>query len=387
MTRIAFIHNRFPAGGAERITADIARYLLSFSGGYSVFVYASHLGDTHSFSECITFRQIPSQAIQSLRSKSIERLVIKDKIDILVQIGNSICGIAGIKLRTSCKVVLACHGEVFWQRYSIMHNRQKHRLLWKLVYAKRYGDGELAYKKAKERSARDYANCDAYTVLCKSYKSAFEKKLRIDPNSSKVVAIENPEPIVQYPQLKKEKLALFCGRLENWSKRVDRLLEIWSMVEDKLPDWHLEIVGDGKDRTFLEWKSGELGLKRVVFKGHSDDVASYYRRASILCMTSQTEGWPLSLTEGMAQGCICIAFGCSDGVKEILAPSGECGFEISPFDCDEYATRLCYIANLNEEEQLVIRYNGIAKIKQYSPDIISEKWRVLFDNLMRNENL
>ena len=34
MVRIAFIHNSFPAGGAERVTVDIARYL-SGLGGYT----------------------------------------------------------------------------------------------------------------------------------------------------------------------------------------------------------------------------------------------------------------------------------------------------------------------------------------------------------------
>ena len=44
MTRIAFIHNRFPAGGAERITIDIASYLSGF-GKYEVFVYASRIAE------------------------------------------------------------------------------------------------------------------------------------------------------------------------------------------------------------------------------------------------------------------------------------------------------------------------------------------------------
>ena len=40
--KIAFIHNRFPAGGAERITIDIARYLHDV-GGYEVYVYAARV--------------------------------------------------------------------------------------------------------------------------------------------------------------------------------------------------------------------------------------------------------------------------------------------------------------------------------------------------------
>ena len=43
---IAFIHNRFPAEGAERITADIAGYLAPL-GNYRIFVYASHIGKAY----------------------------------------------------------------------------------------------------------------------------------------------------------------------------------------------------------------------------------------------------------------------------------------------------------------------------------------------------
>ena len=38
MTTIAFVHNRFPAGGAERITIDIARYLKSMEDTGSMFM-------------------------------------------------------------------------------------------------------------------------------------------------------------------------------------------------------------------------------------------------------------------------------------------------------------------------------------------------------------
>ena len=91
MTRIAFVHGSFPAGGAERITIDISRHLSSLSG-YEVFVYTTRIAeglmpeDIHSL---LTIRPIPSQAVQSRRSRQIEKLIVVDKIDILVQIGKS----------------------------------------------------------------------------------------------------------------------------------------------------------------------------------------------------------------------------------------------------------------------------------------------------------
>ena len=114
MTRIAFIHNTFPSGGAERVTMDIARHL-STLGGYEVFVYATRLVDElmpKDLPQVLTTRVIPSQVIQRRRSRHIEKRLVADGIDILVMVGKSIDDLDGIKRRTGVLTVIACHGEI-----------------------------------------------------------------------------------------------------------------------------------------------------------------------------------------------------------------------------------------------------------------------------------
>lgn len=379
MKRLAFIHNRFPAGGAERVTLDIARYLKSI-GGYEVYVFVSHVTDF--VDDSLNIIKVPPQSIPSRRSRYIESLVKELSIDVLVQISKSIYDIEGIRERTSCKVILACHGELFWQRYSIMHNRQKHKFLWNLLYKKKYADGTLAERIARERTMRDYKSCDVYVVLCEEYRLQMEKDLSIGADSH-VVVIENSEQIVPSPCLEKENMMLFCGRFENWSKRIDRLLRIWKLVQDDIPGWELEMVGDGPAWEEMKVYAQRLALKRVKFEGCRSDVSAFYSRASVVCMTSQTEGWPLALTEGQANGCIGVAFACSAGVEDVLSPNGKCGFLVKPFDENAYATVLKKIASCREVDLRSIRINGINKRKQYSPEIISHKWKVLFDSLCK----
>ncbi|MGM9787768.1 MAG: glycosyltransferase [Candidatus Cryptobacteroides sp.] len=383
MSRAAFIHNRFPAGGAEKVTIDIARYFQQ-DRDYEIFVYASHpdFELASNLSNCLTLKQIPTQSNQSKRSKAIERLIVEDKIDILVQIGKSLKDIEGIKRRTGCKVILACHGEVFWQRYAIMHRRQKKLLMWELFYRWIYADGQKALKMAKERSLQDYRKSDAYTVLCDKYKAQLEKEIGIPKSCSHVWAIENPQDKVENPQLEKEKILLFCGRFENWSKRVDRLLRIWGKVQDEMKDWRLILIGDGPDKSKLEHYAHLKNLERISFEGFQKDPHEYYRQASILCMTSQTEGWPLNICEAQAEGVIPIAFNCSAGVEETVAAEQGCGFLVEAFDEDKYATLLKEIASKNTEELLEIRLNAIRKRQDYTPDKIVPKWKNLFDKLI-----
>lgn len=391
MTKIAFIHNSFPAGGAERITIDIARYLSTLDG-YEVFVYATRIAASlmpEDIDRLITIRQIPSQAIQSVRSQHIEKLLLADGIDILVSVGKSIHNIRRIKERTGVKTVLACHGEPFWQRYVITHRRQKgglRRLMWHLYNKKRFANGSLAMQMAMQRTMKDYLQCDAYTVLCDSYKREMMAALAIEQADNHIHVIENPEYPIERVCYTKEKMILFCGRLENWSKRVDRLLRIWSTIQSSLPEWRLTIVGGGPAYKMLCDMTKELRLERISFEGHQSNVAKYYEKASIVCLTSETEGWPLALTEAQAYGCIGVAFGATSGIKEILSPHGECGFVVSPFDEQAYAETLMYIATLSQDEMNAIRRNAVEKRLQYAPHFIAEKWRQLFDALKTTIN-
>lgn len=386
MKRIAFIHNNFPAGGAERVTIDIARYLKGV-GGYEVYVYTTRVSPslmTDEISQMLTVRLIPSQAIQSRRSAAVERLVVSDGIDVLVQVTKPLNGIAGIKERTGCKTVVSCHGEPFWQRYAIMHRRQKgffRKILWNLFNKKRYGDGKLAMKKAVERTRRQYSDCDAYTVLCEPYRYQVADALGVDVATSHIYAIENSDVPVKNISWDKENIVMFCGRFENWSKRIDILLRVWAKVQDRLADWRLVLVGDGKDGRMLRQMASDLGLERVSFEGMQRDVSKYYAKASVVAMTSQTEGWGLALSEAQSHGCIGIAFGCTSGITEILEPDGECGFIVTPFDEDEYATTLLRIASMSEEDKMRVRRNSVEKRLRYSPEVTAEKWRSLFDKL------
>ena len=351
-----------------------------------MYVYTTRVSPslmTDEVRDLVSIRMIPSQAIQSRRSAAVEELLVQDGIDILVQVGKSLSGIESIKSRTGCKTVMACHGEPFWQRHVIMHRRQTglfRRVMWYLWNRRRFADGTLAMRMAKERTLRDYLLNDAYTVLCDSYRDEVVEALGLDATKAHVYAIENAENAVEDVCYKKENVILFCGRFENWSKRIDRLLRIWARVEPLLADWKLVLVGDGRDGKMLRGLAEDLKLQRVSFEGMQKNVSEYYRKASVVCLTSETEGWPLALTEGQAQGCIGVAFGTTSGIKEIL--DGGCGFTVTAFDEAEFAQTLIKLASLDEDRIMEMRMNGVRKRAEYAPEAIADKWKKLFDMLV-----
>ena len=387
MKRLAFIHGSFPAGGAERVTINIAEYL-KLVGGYEIYVYASNIDEkllSDKIRSVAIIRQISSEKKTKQRTADIERLIKEDNINILIQTTKRIYDILGVVKRTGIKVVFANHGEPFWQRYWIINRRKNNilkKILWKIYNRKIYEDKGKALRMAIKRSFVDYKSCDAYTVLCDAYKKETEKAYGLTSKNSHIYAIENAESPIEDVCLDKEKIILFSGRLECISKRIERLLRIWSNIQTELVDWQLVLVGDGPHRQRLQKMAEKLNLQRCVFKGKTNDMTEYYRKASIVCLVSQTEGWPLALTEAQAHGCIPVAFGCSSGVVDILSPNGVNGFIVTPFDEKEYAETLIKIAKMDKSEQKEIRLSAINKRLQYTPEKLGEKYRMLFDKLL-----
>jgi glycosyltransferase involved in cell wall biosynthesis len=385
MKNIAFIHDIFPSGGAERITIDIAKYISENNPEYKFYVFTPRVVEsmyTDDVKACITIKKISLN--HNERNREVEQLVMSEGINLIIQVVKPLKNIKKIIARTGCKTILANHGEPFWERYTIIRHRMNSRLykpLWKLFWRRYYIDKEHARKITIKRVKKFYDACHSYTVLCEEYKNEICAAFNINQEHSKIVAIENSERIVPDVTYDKEKIIMFCGRLENTSKRLDRLLRIWGKIQHKLPDYRLLIVGDGKYRTDMERQIAIEKLERVDMVGRHTNVEQFYRKVSIICLTSQTEGWPLCLTEGQAHGCIPVAFGCSSGVKDILSPSGVNGFIVTPFDEDEYAETLLRIAAMSDEERYAIRRSAVAKRANYTPDIIMKKWATLIESM------
>jgi glycosyltransferase involved in cell wall biosynthesis len=169
---IAFVHDVFPGGGAERVTIDIARYLSFANNSYRIFIYtpvinSDMLNDkiTNNF---VAIREISKE--RSARSYDIEKWIISDGIDIVVQVVTSIRNINKIKKRTGCMVVFSNHGEPFWQQHDIIARKKSNKFKWHTYRRILYKKMKLARLRAKYHDKRYYNNCDIYTVLCEAYK-------------------------------------------------------------------------------------------------------------------------------------------------------------------------------------------------------------------------
>ncbi len=154
-------------------------------------------------------------------------------------------------------------------------------------------------------------------------------------------------------------------------KQPQLLLKIWAKLEPKFPDWSLKMVGGGHEFESIRALAGTLGLKRVSFEGFQKPE-SYYRDASIFCMTSAYEGWGLVLVEAAAFGCVPVAFDSFAAVYDIIA-DGENGKLVPAFDLEKYAVTLAELMRDNALRERLVR-NALRDVEQFSKEKIYARW-------------
>src|SRR5439155_20456367 len=84
----------------------------------------------------------------------------------------------------------------------------------------------------------------------------------------------------------------FVGRLDDQFKGISFLLRGIAQLRPAIPEIRLAIVGEGKDKPFLEKICKDLSLSDVVrFMGPRSDVERLYPLFDVLALLSLSEGF------------------------------------------------------------------------------------------------
>lgn len=111
---------------------------------------------------------------------------------------------------------------------------------------------------------------------------------------------------------------LASGRLVD-EKNHRALIDAWSLIAARHPDWSVVICGDGPLRAELQQRIDDLGLAASVrLAGRCDDMPAVYRRAELLCHPARFEGFGLAVAEALACGLPVVAFADCAGVNQLV---------------------------------------------------------------------
>lgn len=222
---------------------------------------------------------------------------------------------------------------------------------------------------------------DCVVLLAKKWQNLFEV---LYPNvKAKTAVIYNacaPTPAVDYSI--KEKSIIFAAHLDE-NKRADLLLQAWNNLSYDYPDWHVTIMGNG-DILRYSRLCHEMELDdSVTFTGYitgkqKDDV---WNKASIYCMCSRHEGFPMVVLEAWARG-VAVVTTPVGGLPDVIDEGKNC--LTFPFgDANGLIKQLKRLMDSTELRIAIAGYSKEFGEKVFSPAKISKNIDELYLQILK----
>lgn len=147
-----------------------------------------------------------------------------------------------------------------------------------------------------------FTRCDMVLVLSPSIKRKVEEYIG---TNHRVEVLFNPCPTIETitPFEKREKEILFAGTL-NSNKGYADLIRGFAKIAKKHPDWKVVFAGNGQVEQ-AKALAQSLGVEnQCQFLGwvNGEQKDSAFRRASVLCLASYQEGFPMAVLDAWAYG-------------------------------------------------------------------------------------
>lgn len=243
------------------------------------------------------------------------------------------------------------------------------------------------YSTRKIARRRQYVtdNVDKTILLSDSFIPSFRKYVKCPDD--KVGAIGNCFTFKEKLQPKeldsKEKTVLVVSNMTERAKRISAMLRIWKMVSrsDIARDWKLILIGNGEDLSYYKKMAKRIGLKNYSFEGTQDPLP-YYRKGSLLMLTSAYEGFGMVILEAQQMGCVPVVYESYESVHDLIT-DGRDGILVPNRNKKRFTEQLLGLMT-DQQKRLEIARNCINTGNNFSTDKIFSLWKNLFDSLKNN---
>jgi glycosyltransferase involved in cell wall biosynthesis len=365
-------------GGVESVSNTLAKGLILY--GHNVLFVACIKSRYEVFNESnITQIFLPSfEYLDTENEIFFNKVCIDNKINLIINQAGNIHDFSLLCSRVShsrkIPLISSIHVNPTY-RLSILKDYSLSKL-YPVNYLKfifRYLLRILKKQRIIKKEIKDYRNLlsfsDKVVVLSEGYIS--DLKIFTKLNKDNIISIPNSINKTKAYHHIREKSILFAGRLEFSEKRPDRVLMIWEKIHLKFPDWKLYIAGDGTMKNDMIIYAKKKKITNIFFLGFVN-LEEYYERASILCLTSTYEGFPMVILEAMSHGCVPFSFDSFSSVRDLITDNYD-GVIIKSFSLKEYCYKLEQLMN-NEEKIRAMSLHSKIKAKNFSEEIVLSKW-------------
>lgn len=387
--KILYILKSFAAkGGEERVMADKMNYLaekgneiilITSEQGEHAFAYPLHRNISHIDLNTRFFTISNQSLVKKTISLYLMRRQFIKRLTIIVNnlrpdiITSTIVPIKNIRLITQvCKsanipLILESH---LAYKASIKQNDYASNTP-KRIIAKLFDKWNL----------RPIRYCSRLITLTKGDADNWHKYCK------SVIAIPNPVTYIpdttnDIPKIPKRIIAV--GRLHS-QKGFDLLIKAFSLIASEIPEWHIDIYGNGTDKETLMKLIHERGLDaRINLKGETDDIYNEYKKSQFFVLSSRYEGFGLVLIEAMSCGIPCVSFKCDYGPEDIIT-DGVDGILVEDGDIEDLAKKILLMAT-NEGKRMDMGMEARNKVMLFDKNVIMPTWIKLFESIISSHH-
>lgn len=368
-----FLIDYTPIGGVERVTGNLIRLFKKNNIDVKHLISFEKKNKTAglNYPSDLTIKVLSGR--KKTLCRELSQYLLKNDIQRLIfQADNMSIALKVIEAAKSanCKAFGQYHGSpyaylrkyIFWEDI-----KENPKLIFKVIWHNII----LPFKKIKQRK---FVKTCKNGVVCVSWGAAKELK-RLHGDLPQIKTIHNPFELNNVQEnFSKKKLVTYVSRLENKHKNSFLVVKTWALINQKHPDWTLQILGDGtlkkKMETFIEKKQ----INNIIFYGMVDCVEDFLALSKISISTSNTEGLPTAIAEAIVYKNAIAGTHSDGGITDLIGD--DCGL-ISPKNNAECLAE--NVSKLIQNPSLIKTLSNNAKnnLIKFSDEIIVEKWKKL----------
>lgn len=157
---------------------------------------------------------------------------------------------------------------------------------------------------------------DCFICLSEESKMKFVQELKLPKEKIKVIKHMAEIELLELKKQKNKNLIMLT-RLSS-EKQIDLVIK----AMEKLPEYNLNIYGDGDEKEKLKKLIREKKLNNVRVCGITNQVKKVLDNSGIFVMSSSFEGYPISSIEAMRRGLPIVLRNTFDSAKDIVKENG-----------------------------------------------------------------
>ncbi len=361
--RIALIITSLGAGGAERVMAALAGWLVARGHEVTLVTLAAAGGEFHRLDPGV---------------RRVALGVTGDSTGAAGAVAGNARRVAAVRraildTRPGCVVS-------FMDRTNVLSIAATRGLGIPVIVSERVDPRYYAIGRAWSALRRlAYARADALVVQTESLRSWASDmagpaaRIRVIANPAWTESPTESDPPLRLDPARHHLLAV--GRLD-MQKGFDLLIEAFARIAVSRPDWNLTIAGEGPERTRLEAQAAEAGLAgRVAMPGRVGGISALMRQSDLFVMSSRFEGFPNALLEAMACGVACVSFDCPSGPSDIIH-DGVDGVLVPTITAGALADALLGLTG-DKDLRARLASEAPAVCRRFAPDTVFAQWEAL----------